>query len=88
MAERELQFLAANDAIGHRALAGFAGYAHRALFGVEDGREVLDVPGRYGVQEQLTDEFERDCDTVLHVKFLRSNSVRFVTMDVLLFVIY
>ena len=49
MAERKLQFLAENDAIGHRALARVAGYAHHALFRVEDGREVLDVFGGAGV---------------------------------------
>jgi len=49
MAERKLQFLAAKNAVAHRAAVGVGGYAHRALFGVEDGREVLDVPGGYGV---------------------------------------
>jgi hypothetical protein len=52
MAERKLQFLAANDAIGHRAVAGVGDHAHHALFGIEDGREVLDAPGSTGVEEQ------------------------------------
>jgi len=49
MTERKLQFLAANDAVGHQAVARLGGYPHHALFGVEDGREVLDVLGGAGV---------------------------------------
>jgi len=47
--ERKLQFLAANDAIRHRAAACYTDYAHYALFGIEDGSEVLDVFGWAGV---------------------------------------
>ncbi len=52
MAERKLQFLAANDSIRHPAVAVPAGDAHGALFGVEDGREVLDAFGATGMEEQ------------------------------------
>ncbi len=50
MAEGKLQFLAANDSIRHPAVTMPAGDAHGALFGVEDGREVLDVFGSTGVE--------------------------------------
>ncbi len=49
MMERELQFLAANDTIGLCATTELADHAHHALFGVEDGRKVLDVLGWTGV---------------------------------------
>jgi hypothetical protein len=79
IAKRMLQFLAANDAIGHRAVAVVAGYAHHALFGVEDGREVLDVFGGAGVEEQSGNYFDRNCDASFHVGSL---------LSVLLFVMY